>query len=313
MKTVMNTTAKTAVPALLLLGLVLAACAGTPTPNLEATQQAVVAATVAPQPTDRPVPPTDTPVPPTDTPLPPTDTPGPPTDTPVPPTDTPIPPTDTPAPPTDTPVPPTNTPAPPTNTPVPTDTPTTAPPTTPPTPAVSPAELHVTQGFDYMDQERWDEAIAQFQEAIRLDPGFGIAYLGLGYGYAFGPGDLAQAIEALEKYLQLEPNAENRADVEADIQLMREDLVAQPSMPSGKGALIMYNCRGGNDLITVDVVPVGILQELPPKTGPDCTPGEPIFLDPGEYALRATIAGVPSFGDQGIIIEEGMALEFTWY
>ena len=58
-----------------------------------------------------------------------------------------------------------------------------------------------------MDQERWDEAIAQFQEAIRLDPGFGFAYLGLGYGYAFGPGDLAQAIEALEKYLQLEPNA----------------------------------------------------------------------------------------------------------
>ena len=71
MKTVMNTTAKTAVPALLLLGLVLAACAGTPTPNLEATQQAVAAATVAAQPTDRPVPSTDTPVPSTDTPIPP--------------------------------------------------------------------------------------------------------------------------------------------------------------------------------------------------------------------------------------------------
>ncbi len=80
--------------------MVLAACSATPTPDLEATVQAAVAATQAAQPTNTFTPePTDTPTPePTDTSTPtPTDTPTPvPTDTPVPtstakPTDTPEP------------------------------------------------------------------------------------------------------------------------------------------------------------------------------------------------------------------------------
>ena len=76
---------------LVLSGLLLTACGGKPTPNLEATAQAAAAATQAAQPTDTPTPkPTDTP-PPTDTPLPPTDTPIAPTDTPIPPTETPNP------------------------------------------------------------------------------------------------------------------------------------------------------------------------------------------------------------------------------
>lgn len=119
---------------LVLISLLLAACGGTtatPTPDLEATVQAAIAATQAAQPTDTPVPePTATPQP-TDTPMP-TDTPAP-TDTPVP-TDTPtLKPTDTPGPtptPTETPLP-TDTP-----TPEPTDTATPIPPTPTPTPAL---------------------------------------------------------------------------------------------------------------------------------------------------------------------------------
>ncbi len=100
----------------LLSCMVLAACSASPTPDLEATVQAAVAATQAAQPTNTFTPePTNTPTPePTDTPTPePTDTPTPePTDTPAPtstarPTETPMP-TDTPEPtatqkPTDTP------------------------------------------------------------------------------------------------------------------------------------------------------------------------------------------------------------------
>jgi tetratricopeptide (TPR) repeat protein len=295
----MNAPTKLFVPAVVLLCLALTACGGAPTPDVEATQQAVAAATQAAQPTDTLAPPTHTPLPPTDTPVPPTDTPALPTDTPVPPTNTPAPPTDTPAP-TDTPVP------------QDTPTPTLLPPT--PTPAVSPAEVHVVAGFDYLDGQRWDEAIAEFQEAIRLDPKFGPAYLGLGYGYALGPRDLAKAIEALETYLRLVPDADDRAQVEADIQEMRQAMPSQPSVsvPPGKGGLIMYNCRGG-DVITVDVIPAGILQELAPKTGEDCQPGEPIFLDPGDYVLRASIAGVPSQGESPITIVAGNVSEFTWY
>ena len=133
---------------LTLIVLAVSACAGTP--DVAATTQAALAATQAAQPTATPVPPTNTP-----TPVPPTDTPEPPTDTP-----TPVPPTDTPEPPTVTPVP-TNTPEPPTATPEePTDTPTPAGPT---------AEEIFVKGLDYFDQEQWDEAIAEFEKAIRLD------------------------------------------------------------------------------------------------------------------------------------------------
>lgn len=77
---------------LTLTSLLLAACGGTPTPDVEATVQAAVAATQTAQPTEEPPTPkpTDTPKP-TTTPIPPTATPIPPTNTPIPPTATPVP------------------------------------------------------------------------------------------------------------------------------------------------------------------------------------------------------------------------------
>jgi len=243
---------RTVVAAVVILNLGLAACGPTPTP-------------VPPTDTPTPVPPTDTP-----TPVPPTDTP-----TPVPPTDTPVPPTDTPVPPTDTPVPPTDTPVPPTDTPIP------APPPPTPTLAVSPAQGHLEKGFEYFDQEKWDEAIAEFQEAIRLDPEFGDAYWGLGYGYA-NKGEFQKAIEALEKYLQLVPDASDRAQVESDIQLMRDILASRPPccepLQPGKGAIWIENWIGETSY--VDIGPN--FYEVPPKVGdtPGCLCPQ---LDPGHY------------------------------
>jgi hypothetical protein len=236
-----------------------------------------------PEPTPTPVPPTDTPtpVPPTDTPLPPTDTP-----TPVPPTDTPtpVPPTDTPVPQTDTPVPPTDIPVPPTDTPAP------APPAPTPTPVASAAEEHFEKGFEYFQQEKWDEAIAEFQEAVRLDPDFALAYMALGYSYV-NKGEFEQAIEALEKYLQLEPGAENRAQVESDIQQMRAILAQPPStgpccqpLQAGKGQIWFINYIG--ETVRVDMSPYYF--EIPPKQGDvdGCLCPQ---LDPGYYiAIAAT-------------------------
>ena len=221
--------------------------------------------------------PTPTPVPPTNTPtsVPPTDTPVPPTDTPVPPTDTPtsVPPTDTPVPPTDTPVPLTATPVPPAPT---------------PTPAVSPAVEHFEKGFDYFQQEKWDEAIAEFQEAIRLDPAFSAAYLGLGYSYV-SKGEFQKATEALEKYLQLEPGADNRAQVESDIQQMRAILDQPPAtgpccepLQPGKGAIWFINYIG--ETVRMDMSPYYF--EVPPKQGnvDGCLCPQ---LDPGHYVTIA--------------------------
>jgi tetratricopeptide (TPR) repeat protein len=223
-----------------------------------------------PEPTPTPVPPTNTP-----TPVPPTDTPVPPTDTPVPPTDTPtsVPPTDTPVPPTDTPVPLTATPVPPAPT---------------PTPAVSPAVEHFEKGFDYFQQEKWDEAIAEFQEAIRLDPAFSAAYLGLGYSYV-SKREFQKATEALEKYLQLEPGADNRAQVESDIQQMRAILDQPPAtgpccepLQPGKGAIWFINYIG--ETVRMDMSPYYF--EVPPKQGnvDGCLCPQ---LDPGHYVTIA--------------------------
>jgi hypothetical protein len=238
-----------------IISLGLAACGPTPTP--------------VPTDTPTPVPPTDTPVPPTDTPVPPTDTPVPPTDTPVPPTDTPtlVPPTDTP-----TPVPPTDTPAP--APPAPTPAPA-------PIPVASAAEEHFDKGFDYFQQEKWDEAIAEFQEAIRLDPEFGEAYEGLGYSYV-NKGEFEKAIEALEKYLQLEPDASDRAQVEAHIQQMRDIIGFRPPccepLQPGKGAIWFINYIG--ETVRVDMSPYYF--EVPPKQGDvdGCLCPQ---LDPGHY------------------------------
>ena len=165
----------------------------------------------------------------------------------------------------------------------PTDTPAPAAPTPAPS-AASPAQEHFEKGLEYGNQDKWDEAIAEFQEAIRLDPEFGRAYWGLGYSY-LAKGELGKAIEALEKYLQLEPDASDRAEVEALIQQMR-DILAQPPvggpccqpLQPGKGAIWFENHIG--EIVQVDVGPN--FYEVPPKQGdtPGCLCPQ---LDPGRY------------------------------
>jgi tetratricopeptide (TPR) repeat protein len=144
-----------------------------------------------------------------------------------------------------------------------------------PTPAASAAE-HFEKGFEYFKQGKWDEAIAEFQEAIRLAPDFGAAYEGLGYSY-FRKGEYEQAIQALERYLQLEPGASDRVDVETDINRMR--CCRQPPEP-GKGQIWFENHTG--DIVHVDISPYYF--EIPPKQG-DVAGCLCPQLDPGHYSF----------------------------
>ena len=84
----------------------------------------------------------------------------------------------------------------------------------------------------------------------------------------------------------------------------------ETGLPAGKGGLVMLNCR--SDVVTVDVLPDAIFQELAPRSGEECHRGDPIFLKPGDHILKASIAGVPSQGESTVTIEEGQWLEFTW-
>jgi len=149
----------------------------------------------------------------------------------------------------------------------------------------------VVQGFDYLDQEQWNEAIDQFEEAIRLDPRFGYAYLGLGYAQAFGPGDLAKAIDNLETFLQLVPDAENRAEVEADIQLMKEMMAQQPPLgpccpaaQPGKGLLWVENFVGEPLQTDIGTNMGTTFYEIPAKQG-DVSGCLCLEMDPGHYVL----------------------------
>lgn len=58
-----------------------------------------------------------------------------------------------------------------------------------------------------------DEAIDEYEEAIRIDPDYAEAHYNLGIIYA-GQGLVDKSINAMETYLQLEPDSPSRAAVE---------------------------------------------------------------------------------------------------
>jgi hypothetical protein len=226
----------------LALCLLLAACTGGGAP------QQAAAPTAQPAPTDTPVPPPNTPVPPTNTPVPPSAQPPTGTATPTPaPTDTPTPkPTDTPQP-SDTPAPTATPTLPPTDTPLPTKAAATSQPSPTPTPVGGAAQQHLEQGLVYAKQSQWDQAIAEFEKAVELDATFGPTYMLLGYSYA-SKGETAKAIQALEKYLELEPGADDAAQVRADIDALKsmqaEVGVCCPPLTPGKGLFWFDNHVG---------------------------------------------------------------------
>lgn len=148
------------------------------------------------------------------------------------------------------------------------------------------AGVHIQQGSEYYDAGEYDQAIAEFQEAIQLDPEFAYAYLGLGYSYALGPRDWAKATEALETYLRLMPDAENRAQVEADIQEMHRlanDPIAGIQIPEGKALFYFRNYTG--QVWQIDIGPYFL--EVPPRQPDQEVNIGTIFVDPGNYTWSA--------------------------
>src|SRR5688572_18537072 len=61
------------------------------------------------------------------------------------------------------------------------------------------------RGFEHFANDRHDEAIALYEEALRLDPGLAIAWNGISLAYR-QKGDLEAAIEAGRRLIELEPD-----------------------------------------------------------------------------------------------------------
>ena len=81
------------------------------------------------------------------------------------------------------------------------------------------ARAHHNLAAIYAQQGRLDEAIAQFSEAIRLQPDYASAYRNMGLAQA-NRGDSA-AIESLQEYLRLAPNAADHNQIRGLVQRIR--------------------------------------------------------------------------------------------
>jgi serine/threonine protein kinase/tetratricopeptide (TPR) repeat protein len=64
---------------------------------------------------------------------------------------------------------------------------------------------HVNLGRTYLQLGRVPEALAEYKEAIRIDPKFVLAYANVGFTYLYQMGDVSSALPECQKILELEP------------------------------------------------------------------------------------------------------------
>jgi serine/threonine protein kinase/tetratricopeptide (TPR) repeat protein len=64
---------------------------------------------------------------------------------------------------------------------------------------------HVNLGRTYLQLGRVPEALAEYKEAIRIDPKFVLAYANMGFAYLYQTGDVSSALPECQKILELEP------------------------------------------------------------------------------------------------------------
>jgi len=91
---------------------------------------------------------------------------------------------------------------PPTSTPIPSTPAATSTPVATPTPSAS---EHVDLGIERLDQGQLDEAIAEFEGAIQLDPEDAVAHYNLGLAY-HGQGQLDEAVAEYQEAIRLNPD-----------------------------------------------------------------------------------------------------------
>src|SRR5687768_14129643 len=75
---------------------------------------------------------------------------------------------------------------------------------------------HFSLGKLYLDEQRWAEAAACFERAVKIDPTYAAALVALGDAWA-GAGDPAKARSAWEQALKT-PHGQKDASLQADLE-----------------------------------------------------------------------------------------------
>jgi predicted Zn-dependent protease len=81
---------------------------------------------------------------------------------------------------------------------------------------------HFSLGKLYLEQKKWAESVAAFAEAVRLDPTYAAAWVGLGDAHG-GAGKSAEAKAAYEKALDT-PHGRRDMSLQADLEERIKDL-----------------------------------------------------------------------------------------
>jgi tetratricopeptide (TPR) repeat protein len=95
-----------------------------------------------------------------------------------------------------------------------------------------PAWKSVEIGNFYFRRKSYRGALSRYQEAVRTDPGYAPAYLGLGKVYE-KLGRKKKALEAYQRYLDELPS-EKQADEAKDVHQAIERLQREPAKPAAQ-------------------------------------------------------------------------------
>ncbi len=96
--------------------------------------------------------------------------------------------------------------------------------------ATEQARQHYAKGKQAFDLGKWDDAIAEFEDAYRLrsDPTF---LFNMAQAYR-RKGDLQRALDLYKNYLIENPTTPKRADIEKRIQTLEEEMKKRPAAPA---------------------------------------------------------------------------------
>jgi tetratricopeptide (TPR) repeat protein len=85
------------------------------------------------------------------------------------------------------------------------------------------ARRHFNQGVANYNSGNYEQAIADYNKAIELDPNYALAYNNR-WNACADSGDLEQAIADFERYLELAPHVLNRAELVNMIDQLKSEL-----------------------------------------------------------------------------------------